>query len=123
MDERDVSSIYESICTVLAIFEGDVTFYPRSFDLTIEFNPSRDKHKVPTLRIESCWEWRSRVLSCFRTSSELYEWEQKQRNQYVTLSELLAFKDYYTKKVWNKQAGWAVIKIHRQMERRGVFWY
>ncbi len=106
----------------MSIFFDDVEFYPRAVDLGPEFNPTRDRQKVKALRIESAWEWRSRVLASLRCQDELYAWERPWRGSYPSKGEKYAFYVYYQTGWWTKQAGWAIVKINRLMERKGVYW-
>jgi hypothetical protein len=106
----------------LAIFLDDLEFYPKSADMGPEFNPSHDPQKVKTLKIESAWEWRSRVLACLRCQDELYDWETPRRGSYPSESERDAFYMYFQAGRWNQQAGWAIVKINRLMEEKGVYW-
>ena len=87
-----------------------------------DLNPTRDPQKRKIHKIESAWEWRNKVIKAMRTSSELSLLEQSSWFLYMTKQERYFFYRYWNDDEWCEECGKAIIKIHRNFEKGGVYW-
>jgi hypothetical protein len=120
--DPDFDVHYEAICRVLEVFYNDPTFCPRYEVVESQEDPPKDFQKVKMNRIESSWEWRSRVTKAMRRMDELYDWEKIWFRRYLTHREHFGFWKFYMDGVWIPEVNGAVRKIYRNMDKGGCFW-
>jgi hypothetical protein len=109
------------INTVLEIFFSDPCFFPKYQDME-DLNPTHDPIKRKMHKIESAWDWRNRVIKCFRTQDKLYPSDWPRESLYMAHNESCAFWGLYLKGKWNDRAKIAIGKIDKLMEHWGVYW-
>ena len=121
LDEQLIFPIFSRVAKVLKIFTEEPTFFPRQQDME-ELNPTRDPQKRRIHRIESCWDWRNRVIKSMRTTTELYLWEMPYWRRYLTAQERYFFFRYWNDDEWCEECGKAIIKLDKNFVRLGVYW-
>ena len=68
MSEQAILSDFSRICHVLDILDVHPEYAPYGRKFDEEFNKTKDRIKVRTLRIERAWDWRDRVFKSFHCS-------------------------------------------------------
>ena len=106
----------EAISRILNIFKDDSGFVPQ-YEIKTEDNPTHDPLKGKILRIELAWDFRDKVIKCFRQQDDLFFWEAPWKRRYLTKYEHTAFLEYwcFNREKWGLNQ--AIDKIYGNMAK------